>query len=78
MDTTEHTLNTLFAQLGLPEDNDSISEFIKSHSPLDEDVSLAEAQWWNESQKKFLQEALQSDSDWAILVDELNTLLREQ
>ena len=78
MDTTEHTLNTLFAQLGLPEDNASISEFIKNHSPLDEEVPLAEAQWWSESQKRFLQEALQSDSDWAMPVDELNTLLREQ
>lgn len=77
MDTTEHSLSTLFAQLGLPDDSDSISQFIKVHRPLNEEVSLSEAHWWNESQKRFIQEALQSDSDWAIPVDELNMLLRE-
>lgn len=78
MDTSQHTLTTLFAQLGLPDDKDSITTFIKTHSPLGDKVPLAEAQWWNESQKRFLREALQSDSDWAMAVDELNSRLRNQ
>lgn len=78
MDTTEHTLNTLFAQLGLGDDDQSVYDFIDRHRPLDKEVSLSEAPWWNASQQRFIQEALQSDSDWAIAVDELNSLLRER
>ena len=78
MDTTEHTLNTLFAQLGLDDDDQSISDFIDTHRPLDKELPLSEAPWWNASQQRFIHESLQSDSDWAMAVDELNSLLRER
>ena len=76
MDTTSHTLSTLFEQLGLPGDGNSISSFIKQHRPLDPAVPLAEAPWWSEGQAAFIQEAIEEDADWAERVDELDALLR--
>ena len=77
MDTNSHTLKTLFAQLGLPTDDTDMQEFIDQHHPLDKSVELAQASWWNNAQRSFLQEAINSDSDWAITVDALDTLLRQ-
>jgi hypothetical protein len=78
MDTSPHTLKTLFEQLGLPSDDNGIERFIKEHKPLQNEVPLTDATWWNPSQKRFLAEALETDSDWAIPVDELNSLLRSK
>lgn len=77
MDTSRHTLSTLFKQLGLPCDDASIQEFIRSHSPLSPGVSLHEAPFWTESQSRFLEEGLEEDSDWAEIIDELDTLMRD-
>ena len=76
MDTTPHTLSTLFEQLGLASDGDSIRNFIKQHRPLDSAVPLVEAPWWSEGQAAFIQEAIDEDADWAERVDELDALLR--
>lgn len=76
MDTTAHTLSTLFEQLGLPADGESIRSFIQQHRPLDPAVPLAEAPWWSEGQVAFIQEAIEEDADWAECVDELDALLR--
>ena len=43
MDTTSHTLSTLFAQLGLPSDETSIQAFIDKHHHLKDDIRLSEA-----------------------------------
>ena len=76
MDTTAHTFTTLFQQLGLPSDEQSIDEFIATHAPLAAATPLAEASFWSSGQAAFISEALSSDSDWAEIVDQLNACLR--
>jgi len=70
------SLNILFAQLGLPDDDSSINNFVANHRPLSPDVSLEAAPWWTPSQSSFLSEAIDADSDWAEVADALNALLR--
>ncbi|MDH2431195.1 DUF2789 domain-containing protein [Pokkaliibacter sp. MBI-7] len=76
MDTTPHTLNTLFQQLGLPDDSAKIDHFISHHSPLPDELLLHQAQCWTLAQSRFLRDALAEDSDWAEVVDELNVMMR--
>lgn len=71
-----HTLSELFKQLGLPDDSESIEQFIETHRPLSENIRLADAAFWNEGQRRFLSEELEEDADWAELVDTLNNRLR--
>lgn len=71
-----HSFSELFAQLGLDTDADAIEQFLSEHSPLDENIELADAPFWSSSQAQFLREALSSDSDWAEMVDALNLALR--
>lgn len=71
-----HSFSELFAQLGLDSGADAIENFLSEHSPLDENIELADAPFWNSSQAQFLREALSSDSDWAEIVDALNLSLR--
>ncbi|KUJ83378.1 DUF2789 domain-containing protein [Microbulbifer flavimaris] len=76
MDTsTHHNLNDLFAQLGLASEDAAIDEFIARHH-LAGDQKLAQAPFWSDGQREFLKEAIQDDSDWCEVVDELDTLLR--
>jgi hypothetical protein len=75
MDTTTPTLETLFDQLGLPSDQESIEAFVNEHGPLPEGVKLSEASFWSEGQARFLKEQLSVDDDWAPVVDDLNVLL---
>lgn len=76
MDTSKHTLATLFEQLGLPADEASIEQFVTKHSPLPQDIALQAAPFWSESQSHFLGEGLAEDSDWAEIIDELDAMLR--
>jgi hypothetical protein len=76
MDTSRHTLSTLFEQLGLPSEASNVEHFIAEHRPLPPDIALAHARFWNQAQKDFLIEALDADSDWAEQVDTLDSLLR--
>ena len=76
MDTNLHTLNTLFAQLGLPNSDDAIARFITTHGLFTQEVPLHQASFWSDAQADFLREAISSDSDWAEVVDELNIRLR--
>jgi hypothetical protein len=71
-----HGLPDLFAQLGLPNDELNIKNFIQTHRPLAHNLTLAEAPWWTPSQASFIQEAIADDANWAIAVDELDSLLR--
>ena len=66
----------LFAQLGLPDDDVHIRQFLAAHKPLAGDIKLADAPFWTPAQAAFLHEALQDDSDWAEVADQLNTALR--
>ncbi|WP_411728095.1 DUF2789 domain-containing protein [Methyloglobulus sp.] len=78
MDTSIHTLQTLFFQLGLASNEEQIRVFIEKHRPLPRNIALSEADFWSEAQAAFLAEAIEEDSDWCALVDELDSLLREK
>lgn len=76
MEQPVHAFHDLFEQLGLPNDNDSIRRFIERHSPLPDDVLLADASFWTPAQATFLREEILEDADWAEVVDNLNVALR--
>ncbi|MCP8900856.1 DUF2789 domain-containing protein [Gilvimarinus xylanilyticus] len=76
MEPPVHPLSALFDQLGLASESGEIESFIAAHRPLRADTKLAEAPFWNPSQKRFLQQAIADDADWAEVVDELDALLR--
>ena len=76
MDLSAHTLATLFEQLGLPATEAAINAFIAQHSPLDPQLTLQEASFWNPGQRSFLIEALAEDSDWTEMVEHLDAFLR--
>lgn len=75
MDTSNHNMQSLFVQLGLPSEERDIQRFIVSHV-ISPSKPLAEANFWRPSQAQFLREALQDDADWAELVDQLAAQLR--
>jgi len=70
-----HSLNNLFAQLGLPSDEAAIDEFIASHRPLESGTALYRAPFWSTAQRTFLKEEIIEDADWASVIDELNVRL---
>ncbi|MBL1141007.1 MAG: DUF2789 domain-containing protein [Proteobacteria bacterium] len=76
MENFEHTMSDLFAQLGLPDADDEINNFIHQHRPIPASLPLEQAIFWNNGQSQFIHEALNEDSDWAELVDQLDTRLR--
>ncbi len=76
MDMSQHTLETLFEQLGLDSSPEAIDLFIQQH-PLEDSVLLPDAPFWNEGQRSFLRESWKRDSSWSPIVDNLNTLLRD-
>ncbi|GAA5133674.1 DUF2789 domain-containing protein [Thalassotalea piscium] len=76
MDRSVHTMSCLFAQLGKTNNAKDIEAFIKSHKGLPASTPLHQANFWNESQARFLKEAIYEDSDWAEIVDSLDTQLR--
>ena len=71
-----HDLTSLFKQLGLENTNEAIEDFICRNKPVPGHLELHEAEFWSASQASFLKEAIEEDSDWAEIVDELNALLR--
>lgn len=76
MDTSKHSLSTLFEQLGLASDDKSIEDFVARYSPLPREIALQDAPFWSESQSHFLEEGLEEDSDWAEIIDELDAMMR--
>ena len=76
MDTVKHNLANLFLQLGLSATNVDIETFIENHT-LDHGVSLEEAVFWTKAQAQFIKESRDDDADWAGMVDELDTRLRQ-
>jgi len=77
MQSSFHPMRELFEQLGLDASDTAIEAFIENHRPIPGNVPLAEADFWSESQKRFLREALADDADWAEAVDHLDVRLRE-
>ena len=76
MDTTKPSLSNLFMQLGLGSSDQEIQEFIRAHSSLSNATCLADAQFWTVAQSAFLREAIAQDAHWAIVVGQLDALLR--
>lgn len=76
MDTSAHTMKTLFLQLGLDNSEQAISEFINLNR-LAKETPLQQASFWSTSQAQFIKECLALDSDWAEVVDQLNVQLHE-
>lgn len=76
MQDAHHLFSDLFAQLGLPNDPQGISQFLAQHRPLAGEVSVDQAPFWTPAQASFLKEALLQDSDWAELADQLSEALR--
>ena len=75
MDTTAHSFQNLFAQLGLDNDVASINRFIDTHKSLASEIAVDKAPYWSVGQSAFLSEALADDSDWSEIVDELSVRL---
>ena len=76
--TTHHTLDELFAQLGLPDSPADIRRFVNEHRPLPLTLNLSEAPFWTPSQVNFIREEWHADGgDWTQQIDTLNALLRE-
>jgi hypothetical protein len=78
MESTNHTLNNLFAQLGLPSEEVAIDDFIDAHRPLATDVLLSDAPFWTAAQASFLREEILKDADWAEVIDQLNAKLHSK
>lgn len=70
-----HDISSLFAQLGLAADAESIARFIHTHRALVSNVVLSEAAFWTPTQAEFLREEILKDADWAEVIDQLNTAL---
>lgn len=75
MEPTVHPFSQLFAQLGLPDDDAGIDDFIATHSPLPDGMRLEDAPFWSPAQAQLLREERQDDADWAMVVDRLNVAL---
>lgn len=76
MDTSTHTIASLFQQLGLDDSPEGIELFVTNYGPLSIHTPLADAPFWKPSQAAFLREAVIDDADWAEVVDELDARLR--
>ena len=78
MEAPTHSLNNLFAQLGLASDESSIEQFIKTHRPLTTSLVLSDAPFWTSAQASFLREEILKDADWAEVIDQLNAKLHSK
>ncbi len=75
MYTEQPTMKDLFQQLGLDSDEKSIDEFIKKHQGMNDTRHIEKAPFWNDAQRAFLQQALEEDADWVMIIDDLNAQL---
>ncbi len=75
MEQHKHSMSHLFSQLGQPSDAAAIAQFISTHRPLAGEIRLPDAEFWSPTQAAFLREAIQDDSDWTGVVDQLNSAL---
>ena len=70
-----HDMPSLFVQLGLPNDEASMQQFLASHY-LDDAVKLQNAAFFNARQAAFIQQAYATDNDWLECIEQLNRRLR--
>ncbi len=76
MDLSNHTLNSLFQQLGLPDSDREINDFIDQNKGIDKTIALHKANIWSPSQSAFIKESQEEDSDWTEVIDHLDAQLR--
>lgn len=74
MNVVNHTMQDLFAQLGLDSSPEAISKFVRTHA-LHRNEDLHDARFWTASQAEFIRDAWIEDADWVHAIDELETLL---
>ena len=77
MEQHTHTLSSLFDQLGLDNEDESIEWFIALHKPISDDIELHKAIFWSDSQASFLKQMKDEDADWSGIVDQLDVMLRK-
>lgn len=77
MNLSQHSMSDLFAQLGLPNEEADIRDFVATHRPLPGGLRLADASFWTDTQSRFLKDEILEDADWAEVVDQLNLMLHE-
>ena len=75
MDTSNHSMQTLFAQLGLSNNDVAIENFIHNNH-LPSEIPLESAAFWSAGQAQFIRESIAQDADWAEVVDHLDAMLR--
>lgn len=75
MESPTHSLNALFAQLGMDNCDEAIEAFVTQHKGKTAHALLYEADFWSRSQADFLKQAIEEDADWAMVVDQLSALL---
>ncbi|MCR8922281.1 DUF2789 domain-containing protein [Dasania sp. GY-MA-18] len=75
MDTSRHSLEDLFSQLGLANSEAAIEAFC-SNNRLPPHIPLEQAAFWSSGQAQFIHEAIAEDADWAEVVDQLDAQLR--
>ncbi len=76
MSQTRPRMTNLFEQLGLDSSEEGIQTFIENHQ-MDASMSITQAPYWTDAQRQFLSEKIQSDGEWATVVDQLNESLHE-
>lgn len=76
MDNQPPRMRDLFEQLGLPNTQAAISEFIVAHRPLHASMKLEEAPFWTPQQAHFIREGIQRDAEWSNHIDSLDASLR--
>ena len=76
MEPLTHSIVSLFDQLGLDSSDEAIEGFINKHNALPRNIKLHDADFWNSSQASFLKQAKDEDADWAVIVDQLDAMLR--
>lgn len=74
MQTSTLSMGSLFDQLGLESSEAAIASFIQQHQ-LMQNATLKGASFWTPAQRQFIDESWHQDSDWCVLIDQLNTLL---
>ena len=75
IDTSTHNMSNLFTQLGLPDDPQSIEQFINTHGRLAPNILISGAPFWTSVQATFLKDEILKDADWVGVIDELNRAL---
>jgi hypothetical protein len=61
MNAFNHTMQELFSQLGLPNSETDIDDFIEAHR-VPAEISLEDAAFWNAGQTQFIREAITRDA----------------